>query len=120
LDNLHVSQGWFDSSVSLGEPGYEETIVNGLSVAAKVALRLLLCKLLPIIDNQAQVNFVQNKAVDTTFPNWRFDKGSEGRDMAELFDMKIVERLPLEIIIKVKTMLICLKSRCNMYRILTD
>jgi dihydroorotase len=37
-------------------------------------------------------------------------KGSEGRDMAELFDMKIVERLPLEIIIKVKTMLICLKS----------
>jgi dihydroorotase len=42
LDNLHVSQGWFDSSVSLGEPGYEEreTIVNGLSVAAKVALRL--------------------------------------------------------------------------------
>jgi hypothetical protein len=31
----------FDSSVSLGEPGYEEreTIVNGLS-AAKVALRL--------------------------------------------------------------------------------
>jgi dihydroorotase len=35
-------QGWFDSSVSLGEPGYEEreTIVNGLSVAAKVALRL--------------------------------------------------------------------------------
>jgi dihydroorotase len=24
LDNLHVSQGWFDSSVSLGEPGYEE------------------------------------------------------------------------------------------------
>jgi dihydroorotase len=21
---IHVSQGWFDSSVSLGEPGYEE------------------------------------------------------------------------------------------------
>ena len=30
LDNLHVSQGWFDSSVSFGEPGYEEreTIEN--------------------------------------------------------------------------------------------
>jgi hypothetical protein len=40
----------------------KETIVNGLSVAAKVALRLLLCNpLLPIVDNQAQVNFVQNK-----------------------------------------------------------
>lgn len=22
LDNLHVSQGWFDSSVSFGEPGF--------------------------------------------------------------------------------------------------
>ena len=37
LDNLHLSQGWFDSSVSLGEPGFEdrETIANGLNVAAK-------------------------------------------------------------------------------------
>ena len=36
-DNLHVSPGWFDSSVSLGEPGFEdrETIENGLQVAAK-------------------------------------------------------------------------------------
>ncbi len=24
LDNLHISQGWFDSSVSFGEPGFEE------------------------------------------------------------------------------------------------
>ena len=37
LDNLHVSQGWFDSSVSFGEPGFEEreTIANGLNTAAK-------------------------------------------------------------------------------------
>ena len=35
--NLHISQGWFDSSVSFGEPGYEEreTIVHGLDVAAR-------------------------------------------------------------------------------------
>ena len=35
--NLHVSPGWFDSSVSFGEPGYEEreTISRGLEVAAK-------------------------------------------------------------------------------------
>ncbi|MFT5678643.1 MAG: dihydroorotase, partial [Patiriisocius sp.] len=32
-DNLHVSLGWMDSSVSFGEPGYEEreTIENGLN-----------------------------------------------------------------------------------------
>ena len=35
LNNLHVSQGWFDSSVSFGEPGYEEreTLSHGLEVA---------------------------------------------------------------------------------------
>ncbi|HCQ13156.1 MAG TPA: dihydroorotase, partial [Flavobacterium sp.] len=35
--DLLISQGWFDSSVSLGEPGFEdrETIENGLNVAAK-------------------------------------------------------------------------------------
>jgi dihydroorotase len=35
-EGLHLSQGWFDTSVSLGEPGFEdrETIANGLIVAA--------------------------------------------------------------------------------------
>ena len=37
LENLHVSLGWFDSSVSFGEPGFEEreTIENGLKVASE-------------------------------------------------------------------------------------
>jgi dihydroorotase len=51
----------------------------------------LLCKPnLPIVDNQAQVNFVQNKASGSAtqlFPIGALTKGSEGRDMAE-FDMK--------------------------------
>ncbi|MDG1822425.1 MAG: amidohydrolase family protein [Flavobacteriaceae bacterium] len=35
FDELYVSQGWFDSSVSFGEPGYEEreTVEHGLKVA---------------------------------------------------------------------------------------
>ncbi|MBP6099593.1 MAG: dihydroorotase, partial [Flavobacterium sp.] len=35
IPNLKVSIGWFDSSVSFGEPGFEdrETIENGLQVA---------------------------------------------------------------------------------------
>jgi dihydroorotase len=95
LDNLHISQGWFDSSVSLGEPGFEdrETIANGLNVAAKggftaIALQPNSC---PIIDNQSQINFVKNKAngfATELFPIGALTKGSEGKDMAELFDMK--------------------------------
>ncbi|HLF53142.1 dihydroorotase [Flavobacterium sp.] len=95
LDNLHLSEGWFDSSVSLGEPGYEdrETISNGLIVAAKSGFTSIALQpnSYPIIDNQSQINFVKNKANDSAtqlFPIGALTKGSEGKDLAEMFDMK--------------------------------
>ena len=66
LENLHVSQGWFDSSVSLGEPGFEEreTLTNGLLVAAKSGFTAVALQpnTNPVIDNQSQINFVLSKA----------------------------------------------------------
>nr|WP_315220887.1 dihydroorotase [uncultured Flavobacterium sp.] len=95
LGNLHLSQGWFDSSVSFGEPGYEdrETIANGLQVAAKSGFTAIALQpnSYPVIDNQSQVNFVKNKAngfATELFPIGALTKGSEGKDMAELYDMK--------------------------------
>ena len=95
VDNLHISQGWFDTSVSLGEPGFEdrETIKNGLDVAAKSGFTgiALQPNSYPIIDNQSQVHFVQQKATNSAtdlFPIGALTKGSEGKDLAELFDMK--------------------------------
>jgi dihydroorotase len=95
LDNLHLSQGWFDSSVSLGEPGFEdrETIANGLDVAGKSGFTTIALQpnSFPVIDNQAQVNFVKNKAngfATQLFPIGALTKESEGKDMAELYDMK--------------------------------
>lgn len=95
LDNLHVSQGWFDSSVCLGEPGFEdrETIVNGLDVAAKSGFTgiALQPNSFPIIDNQSHINFVKSKAIGQAtelFPIGALTKNAEGKDMAELYDMK--------------------------------
>ena len=95
LENLHISKGWFDSSVSLGEPGFEdrETIANGLSVAAKSGFTTIALQpnSFPVIDNQSQVRFVKEKARDNAvnlFPIGALTKGSEGNDLAELFDMK--------------------------------
>jgi dihydroorotase len=94
LKNLHVSEGWFDSSVSLGEPGFEdrETIANGLLVAAKSGFTAIALQpnSYPIIDNQSQVNFVLNKAVSCAtqlYPIGALTKEAEGQDMAELYDM---------------------------------
>lgn len=95
LEHLHVSQGWFDSSVCLGEPGFEdrETIDNGLHVAAKSGFTAIALQpnAYPIIDNQSQVHFVHSKAINHAtklYPIGALTKNSEGKDMAELFDMK--------------------------------
>lgn len=95
LDHLQISNGWFDSSVSLGEPGFEdrETIQNGLNVAAKSGFTKIALQpnTFPIIDNQSQINFVKFKAngfATEIYPIGALTKNSEGNDLAELFDMK--------------------------------
>ncbi|MDN3677265.1 dihydroorotase [Flavobacterium paronense] len=94
-EGLHISQGWVDTSVSFGEPGFEdrETIANGLETAAKSGFTgiALQPNSYPIIDNQSQVHFVKQKAdgfATELFPIGALTKASEGKDLAELFDMK--------------------------------
>ncbi|WP_395064361.1 dihydroorotase family protein [Flavobacterium sp.] len=93
--NLHLSQGWFDSCVSLGEPGFEdrETISNGLNVAAKSGFTAIALQpnSFPVLDNQSQIQFVKQKALNAAtelFPIGALTKNSDGTDLAELFDMK--------------------------------
>ncbi|PJR04407.1 dihydroorotase [Avrilella dinanensis] len=95
IPNLHISYGWIDSSVSFGEPGYEEreTIAHGLEVAAKSGFTHICLNpnTDPVIDNQAGINLVLSKAsgqASTLLPIGALTKNSEGIDMAEMFDMK--------------------------------
>lgn len=95
LDNLHVSQGWFDSSICFGEPGYEEreTIVNGLDVAAKSGFTDIAVNpnTLPITDTSASVGFMMNKSQNhpvSLYPIGSLTAGSKGVDLAELYDMQ--------------------------------
>lgn len=95
LDNLHVSAGWFDSSVCFGEPGFEdrETINNGINVAARSGFTdvVLQPNTFPVIDNQSQVKFIKSKFDNSpvnVHPVGALTKSSEGKDLAELFDMQ--------------------------------
>ena len=95
FDNLHVSTGWFDTSVSFGEPGYEEreTITNGLNVAGKSGFTAVAVNpnTHPIVDNKSAVEFIINKAQNTAtniHPIGALTQKSEGVEMAELFDMQ--------------------------------
>ena len=94
LENLHISQGWFDSSVCFGEPGFEEreTIANGLKTTAKSGFTnvALNANTNPVLDTNSDISFVksiaQNNAV-SLHPIGALTKNSQGKDLAELFDM---------------------------------
>ena len=95
LDNLHVSCGWFDTSVSFGEPGFEEreTIKNGLEVAAKSGFTSVAINANsnPVIDNKSAVEFLIHKAngfATNLYPIAALTQKSKGLDIAELYDMQ--------------------------------
>lgn len=95
LENLHCSQGWFDSSVSFGEPGYEEreTIVNGIKTAALSGFTavVLNSNTLPLLDNSTSIRFIIDKAkaeAVEVLPIGSLTVGGKSIDLAELYDMK--------------------------------
>ncbi|MGB5553449.1 MAG: dihydroorotase [Flavobacteriaceae bacterium] len=93
--NLHVSLGWFDSGVSFGEPGFEEreTILNGLSTAAKSGFTdvVLNPNTYPVPDSSSDIVFLKNASKDhisNLYPLGTLTQKAEGQDLAELYDMK--------------------------------
>ena len=95
LENVHISRGWFDSSVSFGEPGYEEreTLENGLRVAALSGFSgiALQPNTHPVTDSNASIGFLKNSSRNHSvdlFPIGALTRISKGKDLAELYDMK--------------------------------
>tara|TARA_B100000780_G_scaffold257186_1_gene206861 strand:- start:9813 stop:11063 length:1251 start_codon:yes stop_codon:yes gene_type:complete len=95
IDNLYVSIGWFDSSVSFGEPGYEEreTLLNGADVASKSGFTDLILNpsTKPVLDNQTGISFIKSKSSNfccNIHPLGSLTLSSESNDLAELYDMK--------------------------------
>lgn len=93
--NLHVSQGWFDSSVSFGEPGFEEreTIENGLKTAALSGFTSVAVNAnsFPVTDSKGHIKFLKSKAEGNAvnlYPIGALTVGSKGIDLAELYDMQ--------------------------------
>ena len=95
FENLHISQGWFDSSVCFGEPGFEEreTIKNGLKTAASSGFTAVAmnANTNPVIDSNSDIAFVLSKAEHhpvKLLAIGALTKDGKGADMAELFDMQ--------------------------------
>ncbi len=94
-ENLRISQGWFDCSVSMGQPGYEEreTIENGLNVAARSGFTgvALNPNTYPILDTSSDITFVKKMAeghLVNLYPIGALTRNSESLELAELYDMQ--------------------------------
>ena len=93
-EDLHISRGWFDSSISFGEPGYEEreTIKNGLATAAKSGFTQVILNpnTNPVIDDNGTVTSIISKSAGhpvKLYPCGALTRGSQGKDLADLYDM---------------------------------
>ena len=92
--NLCVSPGWFDSSVSFGEPGYEEreTLKHGLSVAAASGFTQIAynTNTNPLPTSKADISFLLRSATQTPttlHPKGHITTQDNAQKLAELHDL---------------------------------
>ncbi|NNF81481.1 MAG: dihydroorotase [Flavobacteriaceae bacterium] len=94
LPNLHVSPGWFDSSVCFGQPGYEEreTIKNGLKTAAISGFTAvgLNSNTKPVASTGSDISFLLSQSQGSAvklLPIGALSEDSEGNNLSEMYDM---------------------------------
>ena len=92
--NLHVSTGWFDSSVCFGEPGFEdrESIKNGLKTASHSGFTDICLQpdTFPKIDNNSILSFLKSQEYEfpcKIHPIACLSIDGKGKKMTEFFDL---------------------------------
>ena len=92
---IHVSPGWVDLFSHFGDPGYEykETLVTGAAAAAAGGYTdvFVLPNTKPALDSKTQIEYVMRASASlpvTVRPIGAVTKGLEGKDLAEMYDMR--------------------------------
>lgn len=95
-DNLHVSIGWMDMRANFCDPGFEhrEDLITGLKAAAKGGFTAvaLVPSTQPPVHSKSQVEYILKNtqgAITEVFPMGCISQNREGKDMAEMYDMKL-------------------------------
>lgn len=95
IAELCVSPGWVDVFANFADPGYEykETLETGAKAAATGGFTdvMLIPNTNPVVQNKAAVEYIiqKNKTLPVTvWPIGAITKGTEGKELAEMHDMK--------------------------------
>jgi dihydroorotase len=92
---LHVSPGWMDVFANFGDPGYEfkETLETGAAAAASGGYTdvMVIPNTNPVIQSKANVEYIAQKTKQlpvTVHPIGAITKNTEGKELAEMYDMR--------------------------------
>jgi dihydroorotase len=94
-NQLHVSPGWVDVFAHFADPGYEykETLETGARAAAAGGYTdvFVIPNTKPVVDSKTQAEYISQKSKSlpvTVHPIGAVSKGAEGKDLAEMYDMR--------------------------------
>jgi dihydroorotase len=94
-NNLHGSPGWVDVFAHFADPGYEykETLETGARAAAAGGYTdvFVIPNTKPVVDSKSQAEYISQKSRSlpvTIHPIGAISKGTEGKDLAEMYDMR--------------------------------
>ena len=94
-DGLCVSPGWVDMFANFADPGYEykESIESGCMAAASGGFTdvMVIPNTKPVIDTKSHVEYIVQKARSSpvnVHPIAAVTKNAEGKELAEMYDMK--------------------------------
>ncbi|MCS3799125.1 dihydroorotase [Niastella sp. OAS944] len=92
---LHLSPGWVDVFAHFADPGYEfkETLETGSRAAAAGGYTdvFVIPNTKPVIDSKTQAEYISQKSKSlpvNIHPIGAISKGAEGKDLAEMYDMR--------------------------------
>ena len=95
IDGLHVSPGWVDVFANFGDPGYEfkESLATGAAAAAAGGYTdvMVIPNTNPVIHNKSGVEYIVQKSRSlpvNIHPLGAITKNTEGKELAEMYDMK--------------------------------
>ncbi|HMK28012.1 MAG TPA: dihydroorotase [Chitinophagaceae bacterium] len=95
INGLHVSPGWVDVFANFADPGYEykETLETGAAAAAAGGYTdvLLIPNTNPVIHNKSSIEYIVQKSRSlpvNIHPIGAITKNTEGKELAEMYDMK--------------------------------
>lgn len=96
VKNIHISPGWVDLFADFADPGYEhrETLMSGAKAAAAGGFTdvCVIPNTKPVIDQKPVVEYIMQKAKGLPVSVWplgSITRNAEGKDLAEMYDMKL-------------------------------